>query len=144
MRAFLVTAALVLVARAALAGDVPADPSNYRARFATLAPGDTLKLAGGDYENGLRIDGVHGLAGAPITIEGPSSGPPARFLGRAAANTIDLENASYVTIRNLYLDGLGIQGIDAIKAGGAASSFTHHITVEGCTITRHDGGKTNQ
>src|SRR5690606_30552814 len=40
--------------------------------------------------------------------------------------------------------GQGIGGIDAIKAGGAATNYAHHITIEGCTITNHDGGETNQ
>ena len=144
MRTALLASALVLAARVVLAADVPADPSNYRARFARLAPGDTLRIAGGDYTQGLRVQGVHGAPGAPITVEGPSSGAPARFLARAGANTIDLENASYVTLRNLHFDGRNLPGIDAIKAGGDARSFTHHITIEGCAITGHDGGKTSQ
>ncbi len=136
--------ALLLSAGVARAADVPASPADYASKLAGLKPGDTLKLAPGDYKSGMNLFNVHGAAGAAIVIEGPPSGAPARFLGVNGKNTIDIRDASFVTIRNLLLDGQNIDGVDAIKAGGQASNFAHHITIEGCTITGHDGGQTNQ
>ncbi len=137
-------ATLALWAHTASANDVPADPSNYRTLLATLKPGDTLQLAGGKYGSGLSISGMNGLAGKPITIAGPASGTPATFLGNASFNTVELENSSFITIQNLVLDGQDIPDEDAIKAGGAPTSWTHDITIEGCTILRHDGGGQSQ
>ncbi len=128
----------------ARAADVPADPTNFQAKFATLKPGDTLKLAAGDYDGGLSIHGVSGAPGKPITIEGPASGAPARMLARSCCNTIDLQDAAYIVIKDITFDGQDIAGVDAVKANGTAGHWTHDITVEGCTITRHDGGGTDQ
>ena len=139
------TLALALAVPARVwADDVQADPSDYKTKFATLSAGDRLLLAGGDYTEGLRIDGVHGQAGSAIVIEGPASGTPARFLGRSCCNTIDIADSSYVTIRNIEFDGQDLAAIDAIKAGGNADQYSHHITVENCTIRRHDGGGAHQ
>jgi len=138
--ALLLALGLTLPARAA---DLPADPSNYQAQLAQLVAGDTLKLAAGDYANGMNLFDMNGQAGKPIVIEGPANGV-AKFLGKSGKNTVDIKNSSYLVLRNLYFDGQGIQDIDAIKAGGQAVDFAHHVTIEGCTIVGHDGGETNQ
>ena len=65
------------------------------------------------------------------------------FVGRSCCNTIDIRDASYITLRNIVFDGDGV-AVDAIKAGGNDSNWSHHITVEGCTITNHSVGDTNQ
>jgi hypothetical protein len=144
MRRSLVALGVLCLAGTARAADVPADPSNYESALATLSPGDTLVLAAGDYTSGMNLFDMHGADGSPITIAGPSTGAPARFLGVNGKNTIDIRNSSYLTIQNLVLDGQGIDGIDAIKAGGTESDWAHHITIEGCLITNHDAGETNQ
>ena len=128
----------------ARAADVPATPADYVSKVAALKPGDTLKLAAGDYKSGMNLFDMNGTSSAPIVIEGPASGAPARFLGVSGKNTIDIRDSSYVTIKNLVLDGQNVDGVDAIKAGGQAKNFAHHITIEGCTITGHDANQTNQ
>jgi MYXO-CTERM domain-containing protein len=127
----------------ARAADLPADPSNYEAQLGQLVAGDTLKLAAGDYTNGMNLFDMNGEAGKPIVVEGPANGV-AKFLGKSGKNTVDIKNSSYLVLRKLYFDGQGIQDIDAIKAGGQATDFAHHITIEGCTIVGHDGNETNQ
>ncbi len=134
----------VFVSSVAHAAVVPADPSNFKTKFATLQPGDTLELAAGDYDGGLSIHGMSGAPGKPITIEGPASGAPARLLAKSCCNTIDLQDAAYIVIKDITFDGQDIAGVDAIKANGTAGHWTHDITVEGCTITHHDGGGTDQ
>ena len=141
VRAF---ATILLAALGAEAADVPATPADYTSKLSGLKPGDTLSLAAGDYKSGMNLFNLNGAAGQPIVIAGPATGAPARFLGVNGKNTIDIRDASYVTIRNLVLDGQDIDGVDAIKAGGQATNFAHHISIEGCTITGHDGGLTNQ
>ncbi|MBX3131301.1 MAG: hypothetical protein KF718_31565 [Polyangiaceae bacterium] len=129
-----------LAASPALAETVPATPADYQQKLATLQPGDTLALAGGDYLNGMNLFDLNGAPGSPIVIEGPASGAPARFLAKSGKNTIDIRRASFVTIRNLVLDGQGVP-VDAIKAGGQATDWAHHITIEGCRITGHDNSQ---
>lgn len=142
--AFIASLVATVAPRFALAADVPATPSDYQAKLSNLKPGDTLKLAAGDYTAGMNLFDLNGEASKPIVIEGPASGAPARFLGVTGKNTIDIRDSSYLTLRNLVLDGQDIDGVDAIKAGGQATNFAHHITIEGCTIRGHDGGETNQ
>src|SRR5512139_1895606 len=65
-----------------------AGPSDYLAKLRSLKPGDTLRLAPGDYEGdggivGLPVFDLHGRPGAPISITGPEAGPPAVILGVA-------------------------------------------------------------
>jgi len=136
-------ASLLVLASTASAAEIDASPADYLDKFDTLAPGDVLKLEGGQYLDGLYIEGVQGAEGMPIVVEGPADGTPAVFVGRSCCNTIDLRDSSYLTFRNLVFDGNG-EAVDAIKAGGNDSNWSHHITVEGCTVTNHSVGDTNQ
>ncbi len=116
-----------------------ADPATYRSMLGLLKPGDTLSLRSGTYEDGLSITRLHGRAGAPIIITGPGEGFPAVFLGsqNKSRNTIQIKDSSYVIIRNLKLDGMGIADIDAVNARG----ITHHITIESLKILRYGGSQ---
>lgn len=130
---------LVIVLLTSAQGAVlTADPDTYKKQVDRLQPGDTLFLASGIYDRGLNLRGIHGSADALITITGPENGNPAVFLGDRAAkrNTIQLEDSSYLIIRNLELDGLRVPYIDGVNARGV----THHITLEGLRIVNHGGG----
>lgn len=143
-RAVGVALGVSVTASSAWGADVPADPSDYAAKLGTLQAGDRLVLAAGDYVDGMNLFDLNGQPQSPIVIEGPAGGAPARFVGKNGKNTIDIRDSSYLVIRNLLLDGQDIAGIDAIKAGGQASNWAHHITIENCTITGHDGGQSSQ
>ncbi len=119
------------------AREIRANPDNYRRQAATLKPGDVLHLSPGQYKLGLNIKGMHGKKGRPITIRG--AGNKTVFVGRPGANTINLTDCSYITIRDLHFDGRGIKYIDAIKAGGNPSRGVHHITIESNVIEGHGG-----
>jgi len=103
--------------------------------IANLAPGDTLQLEAGNYTEGLTLRNLHGNAGSPIVISGPQDGTEATILGRSCCNSVQLENSSYLEVRNLTLDGQGIAYIDGVNARGT----THHITVYGLLIVNHGG-----
>lgn len=117
------------------------DPSNYRDYLSTLQPGDTLNLSAGQYTNGLSITDLVGTAGAPITITGPESGAPAVLVGNASRNTVSIRRSAHIVLRYLTIDGQNISYIDAIKAEGDSGNWTHHITIEYCTITGHDANQ---
>lgn len=121
-----------------------ANPGNLGAVVPTLAPGDLLQLAAGDYENGLFLHDLHGQAGNCILIQGPTTGPPARFLGCDCRNTVSLKDSSYLVVRNLEIVGQDALGNDTIGDGVKAesnSAATHHITLENLHIHWVDIGQ---
>jgi hypothetical protein len=109
-----------------------ATPSNYRSMIAGLIPGDRLLLAAGTYTQGLPLWNKHGEPGKCIVIEGPASGSPALFTGSDSWNVVSLKDASYITVRNLSLDGQG-KGGDGVKAE-AGSVSVHHVLIEGLSL----------
>lgn len=129
---FLCQQVILSLSVSARAADIYAEPADYTDKLAQLKPGDTLHLAAGEYTGGLKLAGLHGQDDAPIVITGPEAGS-AIFRAAAGANTVNVENASYLVIRRLVLDG-GDQKVDAIKAGGAERRPAHHITIEYNTI----------
>jgi Calx-beta domain len=120
------------------------NPVSYLPLLAALQPGDTLLLGPGTYTGGLSFNARHGQPGLPIIVSGPDSGPAAVFTARACCNTVSITDSSYLEIRNLELDGLGLAGVDAVKAegpNGDDSNFAHHITLENLYIHGHDTGQ---
>jgi hypothetical protein len=118
---------------------IPAGPSDYLTLLKQMQPGDTLLLRPGIYGKGnvqeissLPIVDLNGEPGKPIVISGPEQGALPVFLARASFNTVRIARSSYVTVRNLVLDGQGIDA-DGVKAEGVS----HHITIENLRILNH-------
>ena len=130
-----------VLARPAGADVFNGNPSNYLPLVGQLQAGDTLILAPGTYTGGLTLSNKNGTAPAPIIIVGPATGPAAVFRARPCCNTVSITNSSYLEIRNLEIDGLGMPGIDAVKAEGPQgdANFAHHVTLENLYIHGHDG-----
>lgn len=131
--------AFLLAGTAAEAKDYAAGPESYVSILPKLLPGDTLNLRAGYYRNGLRLHGLHGSSSGPIVIQGPRSADPAVFLARPGANTVSFAEASYVTLRNLRIDGAHLP-VDGIKAEGSKRPV-HHITLEKLTIVNYDNAQ---
>ena len=104
-----------------------AGPSDYRDVLDTLAPGDTLRLAGGDYARGLPVR-VSGTPGSCIVIEAADDDDRPRFEGSDSFNIVALHGASWVKVRNFDIDGMGLAGFGVAAQG---SEPTHHVVVEG-------------
>ena len=101
---------------------ISATPSDYLAKLNNLRPGDTLLLEPGTYDDpnsapGLPFFNIHGEPGKPIVVTGPETGPRPIFLGRSTHNTVRFDNASYIVVRNIEVDGRDLGG-DGIKAQG--------------------------
>ncbi|MCA8914740.1 MAG: putative Ig domain-containing protein [Planctomycetes bacterium] len=126
---------LVVAATPLAAATINATPADYQAKLAALNPGDTLQLAAGTYTNRLVINGLHGNSGAWFTIVGPASGTPATFNGVSGNNTVSLKDCSYIEIKNLTIDCLGL-AVDGIKAEGYSTTphTVHDMLIENCTI----------
>ena len=111
------------------------NPDNYLARLRILEPGATVRLMPGEYRNGLPVQYLRGTAEAPVTILGPETGPRAIFLARPGHNTVSIINSSYVTIRNVDLEGRNLR-VDGVKCEGHAD-WAHHITLDGLRVRGH-------
>jgi hypothetical protein len=125
-----------LAAGHASASEYAAGPENYLSTLRALGPGDTLTLRAGMYLQGLPLHDIHGDAQRRIVIQGPRAGNPAVLLGRLDANTVSLVRASYITVRDLSIDGLHLP-VDAVKAEWRGGTV-HHITLERLIIVGHD------
>jgi len=106
-----------------------AGPDDYRSVLDTLEPGDVLRLRAGDYARGLPMR-RSGEEGRCLVIEAldPSARP--RFLGSDAFNVIAIHGASWLKIRNLDVDGMGLAGFGVASQGGTEQP-THHVVIEG-------------
>jgi Right handed beta helix region len=101
-----VLAAAVAAAVVVTSGNGPSGPpvKPWRSLSSALAgakPGDTIVLPSGTYGRPgvlTRID-VSGAPGAPITIKGPTSGPPVDFVGATRIN------GSHLVFANLHFKG---------------------------------------
>jgi hypothetical protein len=117
-----------------------ATPSTFATLLASLKAGDTLNLASGTYPH-LAISGLTGNAAAWITITGPATGTPAVIQGSSCCNTVEIVNSSYVAIKNLRIDSLGIAGLFGLSAKGGTGNLVHHILVEGNTFVGQNGSQ---
>jgi hypothetical protein len=136
-------AMISLAPSSALATEYRADPSTFTAMIPMLRAGDTLSLAAGRYTRPLNITNVNGTATNPIVITGPASGEPAVFVADpgACCNTVELRNASYVTVQRLTIDGNHVSGVFGLSAKDGATNVVHHITVQDNHFRDHDGSQ---
>ena len=111
------------------------NPGNYLGRLRILEPGANVRLMPGEYRNGLPIQHLRGTAGAPITIAGPETSPRAVFFARPGHNTVSIVNSSYVTLRNVDLEGQNLP-VDGVKCEGHAD-WAHNITLDGLRVRGH-------
>ncbi len=119
---------------------INANPDNYTTFIQSLTPGDTLYLAPGTYTKNLTLNSLHGTVSEPIVIMG--NGNSTIFHGQSCCNTVSITQCSYLTIKNLQLDGLN-QEVDAVKAEGTANNQAHHITIEYLTIVNYGASQQN-
>jgi hypothetical protein len=126
----------VFFSAALSAEEMRADPDNYKRQISRLKPGDTLLFSPGVYRQGIFIDGRNGRPGKPITLAGIGGRPI--FLARPGQDTVVLHDSSYITLRNLEIDGRGVM-VNGVQASG---NFAHHIVLEDLLI--HNLGRHQQ
>lgn len=119
------------------AQQINANPDNYDSLISTLTPGDTLRLAPGNYTRGLKIFNIMGTSTQAIVIVG--SGDATVFTGNDGSNTVSIKTSAYVTISNFKIDGQDIANIDGVKAEGTQGNWAHHIELNNLWIVRHGG-----
>ena len=111
--------------------------SSFETAVESLQPGDTLVVHAGTYSDSGRISiSARGTASAPVLIKAADGEPRpliTRPSGAAVQNTINIEGASYLTIRGLEIAGNGGDGINL-------SSGPSFITLEDLDIHDVDVG----
>ena len=115
-------------------------PSTYVSLLPGLKAGDTLNLASGTYPH-FTVSGLSGTASAWITITGPASGAPAVIQGATCCNAVEILNSSFVAIKNLRIDSLGIAGVFGVSAKGDTGNLVHDILLEGNTFVGQTGSQ---
>jgi hypothetical protein len=110
---------------------------SFESAAESLQPGDTLVVHAGTYEDSGRVSiGVKGTASQPVVIEGAAGEARpliSRPAGAVAQNTINIEGATYLTIRGLEIVSNGGDGIN--MSGNPA-----YITIEDNDIHDIDVG----
>ncbi len=127
-------------APAAPSPSIAADPSNYRTILPTLKPGDTLVLAPGLYVR-LDLDHLNGRPGRCITVAGPVSGEPAVIHAAPGFDTVEITQSSYLVVKNLTIDSLGLPGSHGVSAKGNVANTTHHVIIEGNSVVGAGGSQ---
>jgi len=110
--------------------------SGFQTAAQALRAGDTLVVHQGTYADYGRISvSVQGSAASPVLVmAAPGESAPliTRPSDSAAQNTINIEGATYLTLRGLEITGNG----DGINL----NINPHHVTVEDCHIHHVDVG----
>ena len=121
---------------------INATPSDYKGKINALKPGDTLNLAAGIYPL-MGLSNLKGTQSAWITIKGPDTGSPAVVSVRPSSpfccNLVQVDNASYLAIKNLKIDSANYPAINGLNARGT----THNIIIENCTFVGQGNGQDN-
>jgi hypothetical protein len=111
--------------------------SSFEMAVESLNPGDILIVHQGAYADSGRISiTVKGTAGAPVVIKGADGETPPLITRPASAsiqNTVNIEGATYLTIKGLEISGNGGDGVNL-------NSNPSYITLEDLHIHDVDVG----
>ena len=121
---------VALLLATATSAQTVSDDASLRKALRDAKPGDTIRIAAGNYTGGLYGE-LKGAKDRRITIEAVDAKNPPLIKG--GANGMHLAGASYVTVRNLRLTGATGNGIN-IDDGGtdtrAAGVILEGLVVE--------------
>ena len=129
-----VLAVVILLARGVpvLAGDIMVrDANELRDQLRRAQPGVTIKLAPGNYGNGIWIENVNGTKDEPIVITGADDGNQPLFAGGKEA--MHFADCNYITLRSVRVSGCAGNGINA-DDGGSYATPSKGMVFENVTI----------
>lgn len=108
------------------------DADGLRRAVRDAKPGQTLRLAAGDYGSGFFFEGLKGAAGKPVVIAAADPKDPPVFRGGACA--IHFVDAAHVELRDLAVTGATANGLN-FDDGGSYDTPSHHVTIRGVRFT---------
>lgn len=107
------------------------DAVGLRDALRRVRPGDTIKLASGDYGAGVWISKISGTKDKPVVIAGADERKPPLFSGGAEA--IHLSDCNYLVLRNIKVSGCSGNGVNA-DDGGSFDTPSKGVVFENITI----------
>lgn len=146
MKSFFLLAGTMLLPLTASAQKMNIDVNSnaqLRAALQAAKPGQTIRLAPGEYQGGLYAENLRGTAELPIVIAGNAQNPP---LLKGGGNAFHISGAAYVELRDLKIEGARDNGIN-IDDSGVYTRPTRFITLKNLHISNigqrgnHDGIK---
>jgi hypothetical protein len=124
------------------AAQVVGTPATANFAFACASGGDTISLAAGTYAN-FRFDfsnnAKNGTSGSYTTVTSTSGTVTLQPQAGLSAFNFD-NNASYVRVQNMTIDGLGTGNRSGVTMSTATPGAIHHIEFIGMTFHQTDGG----
>lgn len=108
-----------------------ADSRQLREALAQARPGETIRIAPGEYPGGITGRELRGAPGNPIILRGSDPSHPPVF--RGGTTGLHLSRVSYFEIQDLIVVGANGNGLN-IDDGGSLDSPSHHILLRRLTI----------
>ncbi len=107
------------------------DAQELRREMARAQPGQIITVAPGNYGHGFRFENLQGTAAQPIVITGMQGHDLPLFSGGVQA--LHFSDCSFITLRNVRIDGCSGNGINA-DDGGSYDSPSRGMVFESVLI----------
>jgi hypothetical protein len=129
---------MVFVASHSYPATIEIYPTNsFASAVGGLNPGDTLVVHAGTYNETSRVSiSVKGNAANPVVVMGAPGEAKPVITSTSGNDTINIEGATYLTLKGLEITNTGDFGINIKSLNGDAS----HITIDGLKIHALDIG----
>jgi hypothetical protein len=127
----------------ALAQVAVRDSEGLKSALAAAGPGTVIRLAPGEYQPRVYINGRSGAPGKPIVIEGADPKNPPVFKGGNEA--LHFISCAHLVIRGIAISGQTSNGLNIDD--GSTPGSAHHVLVENVSVSdvgpqgNHDGIK---
>lgn len=108
-----------------------ANTQQLREELARAKPGETIRIAPGDYRGGFNGRGLHGEPSKPIILKAADPKRPPVF--KDGTEGLHLSQVSYLELHDLIVIGATGNGIN-IDDGGTLDRASHHILLRNLVI----------
>jgi hypothetical protein len=108
-----------------------ADTQQLREALARAKPGETIRIAPGDYRGGLTGRGLHGEPSKPIILKAADPKRPPVLEGGTTG--LHLSQVSHLELHDLIVTGATGNGIN-IDDGGFLDKPSHHLLLRGVVV----------
>lgn len=107
------------------------DTQQLREALAQARPGETIRIAPGEYRGGVTGQGLRGEPGEPFVLRASDPKRPPVF--RDGATGLQLSRAAHVEVHDLIVEGATGNGIN-IDDGGTLDRPSHHVLLRNLVV----------